>query len=121
MHHITSHHHHIHSLTFDGELSSALAVLGLAGIPARVALLYIPDDQLGVGPLLLHLILFSRFEGHSALPPVHRCPGLGQLTAEHRPVPLPRHHPLEVSLKRHRKGCERRDARWFIHTICVAI
>ena len=97
------------ALTCDGELGGGLGILGLTGVLARVALLCAADDQLGVGPLLPHLVLVSWFEGRSALRPVHRGPGRGQLAAEHGPAPLPHRHRLELSLEGHRKSCGGND------------
>ena len=91
-------------LTCDGELGGGLSVLALTGVLARVALLCAEDDQLGVGPLLPHLVLVPRSEHRPALRPVHGGPGPGQLTAEHGPAPLPHRHRLHLLGEGDREG-----------------
>lgn len=92
-------------LTLDGELSSRLAVFGLACVFAAITLLYVVDDQFSATAVLIHLIFLSRFEDDPAFPPLHRISRLGELTAEMPIVPFLHHQTLELLFECHWKCC----------------
>lgn len=93
------------TLTFNCELSRRLAIFCLAGVFPSIALLHIVDEQFDKTTILLHLVLLSTLQDHSAFPPVHGSSRFGQLPAKHRALSFLHHQALDVSFKCDRKSC----------------